>query len=426
MNIEELLHGQSGNIEYQEKLPDNSDKYMKTVVAFANSQGGKIVFVIPDGTKRIVGIDADILYQVMDSIEAAIYRSCEPAIVPDIEPCTADGKNLIVVTVSPGAQRPYYLKSQGKKGGTYIRIEGTTRPAPPETIRDLELEGANIPWDALPCIGFKVTREAIEKLCKDMNRYRRELKNRKDLPEVTETNLENWKLITKNSDGCIASNAFALLTSEHFQLAKTQCAVFKGTDRVVFLDKRDYTGPLYEQIEEAVMFVLRNIRLGAEIRGIRRVESYELPEDAIREMIINAHCHRNYNEPSSVQVAVYDDRLEVTSPGGLYKGLTIEQAMQGHSTLRNRIIANVFCQMGLIESWGTGLRRIKSLAADFNLPPPEFIDSSIAFRVNLFRKTALNDEHQTGSKTSEELRNSFGITSEKTRNNFGETSEVLP
>uniref|UniRef100_UPI003868B4B6 ATP-binding protein n=1 Tax=Succinimonas sp. TaxID=1936151 RepID=UPI003868B4B6 len=168
------------------------------------------------------------------------------------------------------------------------------------------------------------------------------------------------------------------------------------------------------QIEEAVMFVLRNIRLGAEIRGIRRVESYELPEDAIREMIINAHCHRNYNEPSSVQVAVYDDRLEVTSPGGLYKGLTLDKAIEGHSTLRNRIIANVFCQMGLIESWGTGLRRIKSAAEDFKLPPPRFIDSSIAFRVNLFRKTAL-DADQTSGKTSEEL-----------RNNFGETSEVSP
>ena len=425
MNIEELLHGESKNIEYKEKLPSNSDRYTRTVVAFANSQGGKIVFGIADGTNRIVGIDDEILFQVMDSIAAAIYHSCEPAIVPDIEPCTADGKNLIVVTVSPGTQRPYYLKSKGKEAGTYVRVGGTTRPAHPETIKDLELEGANISWDALPCIGFKVTREAIEKLCKDMNRYRKELQNRKDLPEVTEINLENWKLITKNSDGCTASNAFALLTSEHFQLAKTQCAVFKGTDRVVFLDKREYTGPLYEQIEEAVMFVLRNIRLGAEIRGIRRVESYELPVDAIREMIVNAHCHRNYNEPSSVQVAVYDDRLEVTSPGGLYKGLTLEQALEGHSTLRNRIIANVFCQMGLIESWGTGLRRIKSLAADFNLPPPEFIDSSIAFRVNLFRKTALNDEHQTGSKTSEKPRNSIGETSEEFRNNFGKTSEKL-
>ena len=362
----------------------------------------------------------------MDSIAAAIYRSCEPSIVPDIEPCTADGKNLIVVSVSSGTQRPYYLKSKGKEAGTYIRAGGTTRPAHPETIKNLELEGANISWDELPCIGFKVTREAIEKLCKDMNRYRRALQNRKDLPEVTETNLENWKLITKNSDGCAASNAFALLTSEHFQLAKTQCAVFKGTDRVVFLDKREYTGPLYEQIEEAVLFVLRNIRLGAEIRGIRRVESYELPEDAIREMIVNAHCHRNYNEPSSVQVAVYDDRLEVTSPGGLYKGLTLEKAMEGHSTLRNRIIANVFCQMGLVESWGTGLRRIKSLAADFNLPPPEFIDSSIAFRVNLFRKTALNDEHQAGSKTSEKLRNSFGETSVVSPQDHRNATEASP
>ena len=174
------------------------------------------------------------------------------------------------------------------------------------------------------------------------------------------------------------------------------------------------------------MFVLRNIRLGAEIRGIRRVESYELPEDAIREMIINAHCHRNYNEPSSVQVAVYDDRLEVTSPGGLYKGLTLEQALEGHSTLRNRIIANVFCQMGLIESWGTGLRRIKSLAADFNLPSPEFIDSSIAFRVNLFRKTALNDEIQTGSRSSEKLRNNFGETSEVSPQDHRNATEISP
>ena len=170
MNIEELLHGESGNIEYKEKLPGNSDSYTRTVVAFANTQGGKIVFGIPDGTKRIVGIDNDILFQVMDSIAAAIYRSCEPSIVPDIEPCTADGKNLIVVSVSSGTQRPYYLKSKGKEAGTYVRVGGTTRPAHPETIKNLELEGANISWDELPCIGFKVTRESIEKLCKDMNR----------------------------------------------------------------------------------------------------------------------------------------------------------------------------------------------------------------------------------------------------------------
>ena len=88
--------------------------------------------------------------------------------------------------------------------------------------------------------------------------------------------------------------------------------MFKGTDRAVFLDKRELEGPIYTQIEEAVDFVLRNIRLGAMIDGLVRKERYELPPEAIREMIINAHCHRNLLDETCIQVAIYDDRLEVT------------------------------------------------------------------------------------------------------------------
>ena len=104
------------------------------------------------------------------------------------------------------------------------------------------------------------------------------------------------------------------------------------------------------QIEEAVDFVLRNIRLGATIDGLVRKEKYELPPEAIREMIINAHCHRNLLDESCVQIAIYDDRLEVTSPGGLYNGLTYEEVMNGHSKIRNTGIANIFSQMGLVET----------------------------------------------------------------------------
>ena len=207
-----------------------------------------------------------------------------------------------------------------------------------------------------------------------------------ELPTVTRTNLENWKVLKNTSDGYLASNAFVLLTSDYFQFSKTQCAVFKGTDRSVFLDKREYTGPLYTQIEDAVSFVLRNIRLGAKIEGLIRKESYELPVDAIREMIVNAHCHRNMNDESCVQVAIYDDRLEVTSPGGLYNGLTFEEALQGHSKLRNRAIANVFSQIGLIEAWGTGLQRIQKAAKEYGLAEPEFIEMPESFRVNLYRQ----------------------------------------
>ncbi len=274
MLLDDLIHGNSKNIEYMEMLTGNSDKFTRTVVAFANGQGGKIIFGIADGTNEIVGIDNFVLFQMMDTIADTVYQSCEPDIVPEIQPVTVNSKSLIVVTVSPGARRPYYLKSKGRDSGTYVRIGRTNRLAVPDFIKDLEMEGRRISWDQLPCIGFKVTEEAIAKLCDDMNLLRKELQERcgnsETLPKVTATSLENWKLITKNSDGYTASNAFALLTSEHFQLAKTQCAVFKGTDRIVFLDKREYTGPLYEQIDEALKFVLRNIRLVATIKGVYR------------------------------------------------------------------------------------------------------------------------------------------------------------
>ena len=185
-----------------------------------------------------------------------------------------------------------------------------------------------------------------------------------------------------------------MLTSDYFPFSKTQCAVFKGTDRTVFLDKREYTGPIYKQIENAVEFVLRNIRLGATIDGLVRQEKYELPVEAIREMIINAHCHRNLLDESCIQVAIYDDRLEVTSPGGLYNGLTYEEVMKGHSKIRNKLIANAFGQMGLVEAWGSGIRRIIGAAREYGLLEPRVEAFDDMFRVNLYRKNEPQSEPQ--------------------------------
>lgn len=390
MTIEEIIRGESKHVEFKEMLPKNSEKYTKTVIAYANTQGGKLLFGVVDETREIVGIDETILFPVMDSIANAVSDSCEPQIVPEIEPYTIDGKTIIIVTVSPEPQRPYYLKSKGKEKGTYIRVGATTRLASPE--------------DELTCIGYKVSENTIKKLCRDMNTRRKEMQERKNLteklPTVTRTNLENWKVLKKTGGDYLASNAFVLLTSDYFQFSKTQCAVFKGTDRSVFLDKREYTGPLYEQIDEALNFVLRNIRLGAKIEGLQRKEVYELPVEAIREMIVNAHCHRNMTDESCVQVAIYDDRLEVTSPGGLYNGLTFEEALQGHSKLRNRAIANIFNQIGLVEAWGTGLQRIQNAAREYGLPDPEFIEMPETFRVNLFRQSLPIDSGKNAGDVS--------------------------
>lgn len=221
-----------------------------------------------------------------------------------------------------------------------------------------------------------------------------------------------------NGTSFLASNAYVLLVSDYFPYSKTQCAVFKGKERTVFLDKREFTGSVYEQIEEATSFVLRNICLDAVIEGLVRKESYELPVEAIREMIVNAHCHRNLTDASCVQVAIYNDRLEVTSPGGLYNGLTYEEIMNGHSKLRNRTIANVFNQMGLVEAWGTGIRRIKEAAKSYGLPSPEILAFDDMFRVNLYRRQIIEGQEDYG-KAFIKHEQSIGETSEKYREQFG-------
>lgn len=408
--IEEIIRGESRNTEFKVMLPKDSEKYIKTIIAFANTQGGRLIIGVEDGSRKVAGVDPDQVFQMMDSIANAVSDSCVPQIVPDIELQTIENKTVIVVTVSPGPNRPYYLKSKGKENGTFIRVAGTSRPAYPEKIQELEMEGARVSWDELACVGYDVTEEAVKRLCQDIMAYRLEL----GLPkrEVTSTQLINWKLLKQGEGVLLASNAFVLLTSDYFPFSKTQCAVFKGTERDIFLDKREFTGPVYEQVENAVSFVLRNIRLGATIRGLVRKEAYELPVEAIREMIVNAHCHRCLFDSSCVQVAVYDDRLEVTSPGGLYNGLTYEEVMNGHSKLRNRAIANVFNQMGLVESWGTGIKRIVKAAESYGLPAPEIRAFDNMFRVNLYRRQIL------------EIRDRFGDSEKKVRRKFGYDSEI--
>lgn len=140
-------------------------------------------------------------------------------------------------------------------------------------------------------------------------------------------------------------------------------------------------------------------------------------------MIINAHCHRNLTDDSCVQVAIYDDRLEVTSPGGLYNGLTFEELMNGHSKIRNRAIASIFNKMGFVESWGTGVKRILGAAKSYGLPAPRFQVFDDMFRVDLFRRDFPIEEPGSIGEASEKHGKNIGEASEKHRRNIGEAFE---
>ena len=395
MTIEEILAGESKNVEFKENLPDKSIKYMKSVVAFANGTGGKIIFGIADKTREVVGFDKEDVFKKMDAIANAVSGSCEPAIIPDITLQTVDGKTVIVVEVSEGRQRPYYIKALGRDGGVYVRVAGTTRLADEYMIKELLFEGSNRYYDQALCTGLNVTDEDIDALCKAMKEQA--IKNaqteeqKASIKDVGRQQLRSWGILIERDGKEYPSNAFAILTGNGGLHAATQCGVFKGTTKAVFVDRREYTGPLWEQIDEAYQFVLRNIHLGAAIVGIYRQDIYEIPPDAIRELIINAMVHRSYLDHGMVQVAVYDNRLEVTSPGKLPMGQTIERMKEGYSKIRNEALAHAFAYMNLIEHWGSGIPRIIDKVKAAGLWEPEFIGGEVDLRINIYRgQVALN------------------------------------
>lgn len=142
--MEDILNGESKSIEYKMALPEKSDKYLKSVVAFANTSGGKIIIGIDDKEKTVVGVNEKTVFQIMDRIANAISDGCTPQIIPDITFQTISGKCIVIVDIHPGANRPYYIKSMGKEQGTYVRVAGTSRPADSVKIKELEMEGTNI------------------------------------------------------------------------------------------------------------------------------------------------------------------------------------------------------------------------------------------------------------------------------------------
>lgn len=286
--------------------------------------------------------------------------------------------------------RPYYIKSKGMVGGTYVRSAGTTRQVADYMLKELILEGQNRYYDCEVCEDLTVTPEDIKRLCTEMKAtaIRNTLSESEKLKvrDVTQNVLISWGVLAEKDGIVVPTNAYALLTGQARFQPVIQCAVFKGRDRAYFVDCREFEGSIQEQMEDAFQYVLEKINRGMRIHGMYRQDMYELPVDSVREMIANSVAHRSYLEPGNIQVALFDDRLEVTSPGMLLNGVSIKKMKEGYSKPRNRAIACAFAYMKIIEKWGSGVPRILRECEKYGLPEPQFLDFDGDFRVNMYRQ----------------------------------------
>lgn len=211
----------------------------------------------------------------------------------------------------------------------------------------------------------------------------------------------SWEILKEDGDTIIPTNAFALLTGRFPNQPVIQCAVFKGKTRAYFIDRREFEGSIQDQVNQAYQYVLMKINMGMRLNGIYRQDVFELPSRSIRELIANAVVHRSYNDPGKIQIALFDDRLEITSPGMLMNNVSIRKMKEGYSKLRNPAIAEAFSYMKIIENWGSGIPRLFQECEEYKLPQPELIDFDGDFRVNVYR----NNPTQTLEKTTQDGEN---------------------
>lgn len=254
-------------------------------------------------------------------------------------------------------------------------------------------------------IGVEFDEIKAKELCKSMKSVAIEACEAEDereaVKELTLEKLEDFGVLCKVGKKFYPTHAFDLLTDNKNKAAKIQCALFKGTTRDMFIDRKEFDRPIYKQAEEAYQFVLRHINMGAEIHGVYREDKLELPRKAIREMIANAVLHRSYLDRSCTQVSIYDDRIEVLSPGTLYGGLDITTALEGKSTCRNEAIAEAFHYMRIVEAWGTGIPRIRNKCAEYGLKEPKFEEFGDGFRVSIYRRNNPSDQLNQSNQTNQ-------------------------
>lgn len=393
------MQGESQAVEYKEHFDGKADRsrFMRTVVAFANGAGGKIVIGIEDDTGRVVGLPAEAnLPQLMDAVVNAVMDQCAPMISLQVRLESYQGKNVLVTDVFPGNLTPYFVRRLGRTDGVFVRVGATTRPADDAVRRELEFRGTRRSLDAeRSSRGGELTAERIDGLCDRL--YREAAKNaaslafsepvlRPGLPQ-----LKSWQLVTETDGRLWPTYGFELLegTAEDMPGAVVRCGLFLGTSRVAIGDTKVFKGGLIEEFHQTMEWILSKLETRWVIEGGERYDVPELPPEAIRELVMNALCHRSYfaaDEP--VTVAFYRDRLEITSPGGLPASLSLAQVLKGHTVFRNAALANALLYCRLIERWGSGIPRAFAAMERWKLLPPEMEDMGTALRVVLRRPSA--------------------------------------
>jgi len=375
--LEELLTKEEGKILEFKENSKSLQKIVQTIVAFANTAGGTLVIGIKDKTKDVIGLEN--VLEEEERIANAIADSVSPLLIPSLQLHTWRDRDLLLISV-PHGFGPYYIKSKGIEEGTYIRFGSTNRLADATTILEIQRLKEHKYFDEQPnfdCavneINFDLAKELFANISK----------------KLTDRTAKSLGLIVQHHAKELPSNGAVLLFADHYKEffpdAIIRLGLFSGTDKSQILDQQILEVPISTALEPIIAFIRRHTSMAAEIGETRRKDIPQYPPAVVREAVINALLHTDYSiKGASIQVAIFEDRIEITNPGCLPFGLSFEAALSGISQLRNRVIGRVFRELNLIEQWGSGLGRMLNICGQQGMPSPKFEELGNFFRTTLY------------------------------------------
>ena len=350
MNLKDYL-GETNLYDKKEKLEINKPKsWLKSVSAFANSRGGKLIFGVKEDN-TILGLSD--YQEVSENISEIIKTKMDPNPEFDMEIKEIDGKVILILSVFDGKNTPYFVVDGGTRTA-YKRIGNQSVPANRMDLFNLSLKGEHMSYDSLQ------SKKRLEDVT--FKELSIEYKNRTE-KEFEDKDLKSFGLVNEEGNLTIAGALFA----DDYQVyqARVFCTRWNGftkaNGRIDALDDAEFEGNIIYLLKASLDFVKRNSKKMWKKGPVYRIEYPEYPERAVQEAIVNALIHRDYSViGSEVHVDIYDDRLEIYSPGGMYDGTFVQDLnpLNVSSTRRNPIIADVFARMDLMERRGSGLRKI--------------------------------------------------------------------
>ena len=392
MGLKKIIsQDESETVEFKKSLSE-SKEIIKTISAFANTKGGRI-FIGVSNYGKVLGVE--IGKDTMEHLVNQITQNTDPKVQPHITIEKIDEKQIIIIKVK---ESPDHLVLAF--GRPYKRVgKSTIRMSKDEYERIiLEKHKDKLYFDSQICKDAALADIDKEKIRWFLKKAKAERNLDIDYTASPSEALKRLNLLVDNKPTNTAILMFGKNPQRFLIQSEVRCARFKGIKAVKpFIDMKVVDGSIYEQIDQTEKFILFNIKKAAWIEPgkIERQEKWEYPPDAIREAIINAIAHRDYNSPANVHISIFDDRVEIWNPGKLPPPLTPKNLKEEHKSIPvNPSLANLLFLIKYIERWGTGTNDIMKWCREEGLPEPIFKEVTGGFAVVL-RKFQIPENLET-------------------------------